>query len=177
MFFAFLSLTLFPEGVILLFFEKGHSRNICDRVTGNCRISFMGMNFYIPQEMVDRMNTIKNVFAEYVDFLDPESFMFEGWDELFRSCMDPIPYLSALHGYTSSHFYEFKKGLLKIRYTFESEVLYTHAYVRDPTTGTYTDEAATSCGDKLLDLVFKNDANFENATYQDIRLQGMIIIS
>ena len=172
MFFAFLSMTLFPGGVILLFLEKGHSRMVPDRVTANCRAAFKGDDHYLPQHLVAKMNTVKNIKAEYIDYTDESSFIFEGWDDLFHDNLDSIPYLKNLHGYTSSHFYEFKMGQLEIRFTHESEVLYRHAYVKDPNTSLFTEESAKICGDHLMSLIFKPGKNFTNAAYNDIRIHS-----
>lgn len=175
MFFAFLSMTLFPGGVVLYYLEKGHSHMAPDRTTSHCRKSFQGSNHYIPQQLVDCMNGIANVEAVYIDYTAERPFMYAGWDNLFEAYFHNIPYLQTMHGYTQAHFYEFRNGLLYIRVSHNEEIIYTHAFVTSPVTGQYDADAAEVCAEKLLSEVFKNGKNFGDAKHEDLRIRGKII--
>ena len=172
MFFAFLSMTLFPGGVILYFLEKGHSHMAPDRIVSYIRRSFKGLNLFHPSQLVDRMNSVKNVTAEYMDFTAENSCMFEGWGKLLTCCLHDIPYLREINGYTRSHFFEFRNGLLEIRNTHEEPILYTHSYVINSETGLYSEVDAHSCGKFMETLIFRDGKSFGNATVSDIRISG-----
>lgn len=169
-------MTLFPEGVVLYFLEKGHSYIAPDRVVSHCRKSFKGKDLYIPQHLVDCMNSIKNVTAEHLDYTADNRFMFEGWEDLFTCCLHRIPYLPALGGYTKSLFFDIRNGLLNIRSTHDSPILYTHAFVTN-TAGDYTEEASRLCGAYLQGLIFLNNKSFETATTNDIRLRSEYLLN
>lgn len=170
MFFAFLSMTLFPSGVILYFLEKGHSHMVPDRSCGHCRRSFKGGNHYIPAHLVDKINSVRNLSAEHLDYLAEIPCMFEGWDEVFKAAQFiPIPYLKETHGYTKSHCFEFKNGLLTISFTHQTEPLYTHKYVVDPVDLQYTEDAARMASEKVISVLFRNGKTWETATIEDVR--------
>jgi hypothetical protein len=170
MFFAFLSMTLFPDGVILYFLEKGHSHMAPDRTVGHCRRSFKGNNHWIPDHLVDKMNSVKNLFAEHLDYTAEIPCMFEGWDEVFNLAeFIPIPYLKEAHGYTKSHCFEFNNGLLTISYTHQTNPIFIHKYVVDRSDLEYKVEAVRIAAQTVLRLLFRDGKTWENATIMDIR--------
>jgi hypothetical protein len=173
MFFAFLSMTLFPAGVILYFLEKGHSHMAPDRTVGHCRRSFRGSNHWIPDHLVAKMNSVDNIFAEHLDYTAEIPCMFEGWNELFQIAkFIPIPYLKEAHGYTRSHCFEFKNGSLTISFTHQTESTHTHHYVKDSMTLQYTEEAAKMAGQAVLSLLFRDGKTWEDATMKDVRIKS-----
>ena len=173
MFFAMLSMTAFPGGVVLFFLEKGHSRMPCDRAIAHCRISFKGSNSFLPLHLVELMNGVKNLQADLLDYTDPNALMLEGWEEFFRTEFRPIPYLKTLHGYTKFHCYEFNQGLLHIRFSHTGDVKHTHAFVVDDD-AKYSKAKAGEAAANLLSQLFKNGKDFDSATPADVRIRGMV---
>lgn len=170
MYYALLSMTLFPDGVTLLFLVKGHSHMLPDRVTSWLRQSIKKMNLYSPPEVVERFNSVKSVTAEYIDYRSPDAPMHQGWDNLLQGHFREIPYLKDIGGYTSCHLFEFHKGVLRISKSGGMPVYYEHNYVasRDGSSG---EEAVTQCKNSIEQILFKNDKTFNNATMEDIRLK------
>ena len=77
MFMAFLSMTLYRRVVCHLLIS-GHSHMCPDRVVSHVKKSFGINNLYLPSQMVDRINTIKSVTAEFMDHSDPLRPLFTG---------------------------------------------------------------------------------------------------
>ena len=77
MFMAFLSMTLYMR-VICHFLISGHSHMCPDRVVSHVKRSFGVNNLYLPSEMVEKINTIRSVKAEFIDHNDPSRPVFSG---------------------------------------------------------------------------------------------------
>ena len=86
MFFALLSMTLYSEGVVLLFLVAGHSHMAPDRTVSWLRKSLQKKNVYLPQQFVDAFNSIGSVEAEFIDHDNPNRMIFEQWEEILSSC-------------------------------------------------------------------------------------------
>ena len=180
MFFAFLSLTLFPGGVILYFLEKGHSHMAPDRTVGHCRQSLKGANHWIPEHFVSKISNVNNVFAEHLDYNGIIPCMFEGWDELFSAAnFIRIPYLNQIQGYTKAHCFEFRKGLLSISMDHETQPVHVHAYIKDPSKESmymsYTIEAALKAGQAVMTLLFQDGKTWDDATMEDVRIKSTLL--
>ena len=67
MFFALLSMTLYPEGVVLLFLVAGHSHMAPDRTVSWLRKSLAGQQLFLPRQFIDAFNSVRSVEAEFVD--------------------------------------------------------------------------------------------------------------
>jgi hypothetical protein len=107
MFFALLSMTLYPDGVTLLFLCAGHSHMAPDRTVSWLRKSLANKNLYLPTQFVEAFNTIRSVEAEFIDHLDPDRMIYERWEESLNAHFAPIPAIKD-GGYTKYHFLSFK---------------------------------------------------------------------
>ena len=166
MFYCMMSMTLFPAGIILHFLLPGHSHMAPDRCTGWHRKSIKGHQIYSPEELVAAINTVKSVIAKFVDHRLLDSPMFRGWENILKSHFYEIPYLPKINGYTSCHFFETKNGSISMKKTVDSEVLYTHQYVRG-IDGTCTKTDMENCRASLERCLFGNKT-FDTATVEDI---------
>jgi hypothetical protein len=80
MFYAFLSMTLFPDGVALHYLSSGHSHFVPDRVIGACKHLLQGQSIYLPNELTDKFNKMETVNATYIDHNDEDAFLISGED-------------------------------------------------------------------------------------------------
>ena len=170
MFFALLSMTLYTEGVTLSFLTSGHSHFIPDRVTGNIKQSLKNRNIFCPEELLDTINTVKNVEAKFLDHRDAKVHIFMGWEKLLNAHFTEIPQLPKIGGYTSCYFFHFKNGKLSIRKSLQEEVCYVHQYVTGPT-GECTQSDIERCVASLQSHLFLNKKTFLNATVEDVRFE------
>ena len=171
MFFAMLSLTWFPDGVILLFLLPGHSHMAPDRTTSWLRKSVKGHNLYLPNQYVERFNTIKSVEAEFIDHRSANRLMFRNFGAILEGHFVQIPPLPG-GGYTNNYVFEFHKGILTIRKSPEAQIYYTHSYVQGKAgvdSQTY-DDLANKCKQSLERRLFVRGKTFENATVDDINV-------
>ena len=127
MFMAFLSMTLYKR-VVCHYLISGHSHMCPDRVVSHVKRSFGVQNLFHPNEMVECINTIKSVTAQFLDHNDPARPLHVGWDKLLKDNMSPIPSMQG-GGYTKAHFFEFNKGEASIRDTVDKEIKYVHTFV------------------------------------------------
>lgn len=172
MFFAMLSMTVYPNGVTLSFLTSGHSHFIPDRVTGNMKQSLKSRNIFSPEELLSTINTVKNVEAKFLDHRDNKVNMFIGWDKLLCAHFTEIPQLSKIGGYTSCFFFHFKNGLLSMRKSLQEEVCYVHQYVTG-STGGCTNVDIDKCISSLQSRLFRNDKTFFDATMDDVRFSKL----
>ena len=86
MFMAFLSMTLY-ERVVCHYLISGHSHMCPDRVVSHVKRSFGVQNLFLPNQMVECINTIKSVTAQFLDHDDPLRPLHVGWDKLLKEQM------------------------------------------------------------------------------------------
>ena len=177
MYFALLSMTLYPEGVVLLFLFAGHSHMAPDRTVSWLRKSLNNRQVYLPGQFVEAFNTISSVEAEFIDHTDSNRMCFERWEEILKAHFAPIPTIKD-GGYTQFHFFEFKNGVLTMRHNPESIVAHTHVYVQRASyshqQGSSTDQSYALLVQQCLTSVerhlFYPGKSFANATAQDINV-------
>jgi hypothetical protein len=75
MFMSFLSMTLYKR-LVCNFLVSGHSHICPDRFESHVKRSFGANNLYLPARMVENINTIRTVSAEFMDHNDPKRPMF-----------------------------------------------------------------------------------------------------
>ena len=170
MFFALLSLTLYPEGVTLSFLTSGHSHFIPDRVTGNLKQALKNRNIFCPEELLSNINEVKNVKAKFLDHRGDEVHMFTGWDKLLNAQFNEIPQLPKIGGYTSCFFFNFKDGKLTIRKSLQEEICHAHQYVVGPT-GECTKFDLERCVVSLHSHIFLEGKTFLDASMEDVRYE------
>ena len=174
MYFALLSMTLYPEGVVLLFLFAGHSHMAPDHTVSWLRKSLSNLQVFLPGQFIDAFNTIRSVEADFIDHLDPSRMCFERWEEILKAHFAPIPTIKE-GGYTQFHFFEFKCGVLTMRHSPESNVAHTHVYVQR---GSAQSCDADQSYERLVQLcvqsveryLFFPGKTFTNATVQDINV-------
>ena len=109
-FFQLLSI-LFYENIFLNFLLPGHSHMAADRVVSWVRYSLGRNNIYTPQQLFDKVNSIKNVTAVDVSKLA----LFDGFNNILKKYFQEMP-----NGYTKYYYYEFSKGKCFYKYHAEA---------------------------------------------------------
>ena len=98
MFDAVLSILLYNR-VANFYLLPGHSHMRADNVTGLAKASLKGKNIFLPTDVADSMNTIRNMNAEVV-----ETGSFYDWTVL-KNYFNAMP-----SGYVSNYMFEFSGG-------------------------------------------------------------------
>jgi hypothetical protein len=174
MFFALLSMTLYPDGVALLFLVAGHSHMAPDRTVSWLRKSLSNRNTFVPEQFIAAFNTVRSVEAEFINHLDNGRLIYERWDEMLKAHLAPIPAIKD-GGYTKYHFFEFHNGVLNMRHSTESNIEHTHVYVqRASTQGTEVAYATIveQCVKSFEKHLFYPGITFANATPLDINIMS-----
>ena len=65
--FSLLTILGIYEGVVLHYFEAGHSHGAPDVGTAHAK-RVLRNNYYVPEEIVAQMNTVQGISATYIDF-------------------------------------------------------------------------------------------------------------
>eukprot|EP01032_Pedospumella_encystans_P013339 gene13340-15365_t len=110
-FFAMLSVLLYDK-MVLLYLIPGHSHMKPDRVVGWVKNAIKGLNLYIPNEIVDKVNKVKGIKAEFLDHRSADRPFFVGWEALLNKYFRNMP-----AGFTAFYFFEFDKGNVTYRHT------------------------------------------------------------
>ena len=163
MFYALLSMTLFPSGVALLYLVGGHSHLCNDRVTGQAKRSLQGKDIFSPEGFVDNINQSKGIDCELLSYTDTTRPMWTGFSNLFKKHFKDLPANNAPGGYTKHHFFEFSNGILSVRDRVGSDVIYTHDYLNG-----VVDRFGVI--HKLQDELLGPGKSFSDATISDIKL-------
>ena len=174
MFFALLSMTLYPDGVTLLFLLPGHSHMACDRVVSWLRRSLKSANLFLPQDFVEQFNKIPSVRAEFLDHLDPNRLMFCNFETILKRNMVTIPPIPG-GGYTKMYYFQFYQGVLTARKAPDSTVEFKHQYVQG-LLGTDDDvpyeDLRSRCVQSIEAHIFLPGKTFDNASVADIMVGG-----
>ena len=117
-------------------------------------------NLFLPNQMVECINTIKSVTAQFLDHDDPLRPLHVGWDKLLKEQMLQIPSLPG-GGYTKAHFFEFHGVQVSIRDTVDKEVHHVHTYIRP-------EHAKTAIETILVKL--QGHTNLDKVTVTDVIL-------
>ena len=88
-----------------MYFLPGHSHMIPDRVVGYCKRAIDGLNLYTPEEIAASCSKVKGVFAEFLKESDTDKPFRVNWGVKLDKYFNKLP-----GGYTTSYFFEFKKG-------------------------------------------------------------------
>jgi hypothetical protein len=72
---SFLTLSGFYERVLLIYFIPGHSHMVADRVVAWVKRSLGKENIFLPSDIIEKMNTVKGVKAEFIDHNQPGYFI------------------------------------------------------------------------------------------------------
>jgi hypothetical protein len=134
-FFALLSI-LFPfKRIVLLYLVSGHSHMAPDRVVSWVKASLKQVgqvdadvddgNLYLPSHFVTKMNAVKSVEAEYLDFKDPNRPLYCEWKSCMNEFLRNIP--DGLK-YTSNHLFEFCDGKVMMKASISSENIVEHHF-------------------------------------------------
>ena len=127
-FFLLMSL-MFYRQVIAHFNLSGHSHLCNDVVTGHAKTALRRMNTYHPKQMVECMNSVKGIVAEFIDHENQGSYLFTGWENFLDSLFPDIDSSKIKGGYTSCFFFEFKNGSVHIRREAGGDIIHSHEYV------------------------------------------------
>jgi hypothetical protein len=176
MFFALLSMTLYREGVVLLFLCAGHSHMAPDRTVSWLRKSLTKKQVFLPEEFLEAFNSVRSVVGEFINHNDSGRMIFERWEEILKAHFAPIPAIKD-GGYTQFHFFEFRNGVLNMRHHPESTVEHTHVYLqrRNKYGIDSTHELLVErCLKSLERHLFYPGKTFANATPQDIDVTSSI---
>lgn len=90
MFYCFMSLFIYKK-IVLHFLVSGHSHMRPDVANSHCKTSLEKMDYYDPNDMVKKFNTIKNVKALFIE--SNNNIFHSGWKETFGKYFNEIPYL------------------------------------------------------------------------------------
>ena len=177
MFFALLSMTLYRDGVVLLFLCAGHSHMAPDRTVSWLRKSLTKKQVFLPGEFIAAFNTVRSVEAEFINHCDSGRMIFERWEEILKAHLAPIPVIKD-GGYTQYHFFEFQNGVLKMRHNPESTVEHTHVYLQRGTKQDDSDQTHELLLERCLKSferhLFYPGKTFMNATPHDIDVTSNI---
>jgi hypothetical protein len=72
---SFLTLSGFYERVLLIYFIPRHSHMVADRVVAWVKRSLGKENIFLPSDIIEKMNTVKGVKAEFIDHNQPGYFI------------------------------------------------------------------------------------------------------
>ena len=81
---AFTSLVLFDR-VASFYLIPGHSHMRPDNVTGLCKMALQRQNLFLPEQVAEKMNTVRNMDAEVI-----ETGEFYDWS-ILKKYMQNIP--------------------------------------------------------------------------------------
>ena len=140
-------------------------------------ILYQGKNVYSPEELIDMFNGVKSVSGKFIDHRCPNRKMFRNFEAILKSHFAPIPAISD-GGYTANYFFEFKHGVVTIRKSIDSPVVYVHNYVQGKT-GVHTPsmDLIPTCIRSIESCLFDNMKTFEDAEVTDIligKVNGLV---
>ena len=123
---------LFDAFTSLIFFERvanfylipGHSNMRSDNVTRFCKMALQRQNLFLPEQIAQQMNTVKNMEAEVV------TTGFYDWS-ILKEYMTDLP-----GGFTSKYMFEFCNGKVSYNrlYTDFDDFSHIHAFTSNPYT-------------------------------------------
>ena len=119
---ALCSLLLF-ERVADFFLIPGHSHMRPDNVTGLCKMALKKKNLFLPEQLQEEINQVKNMQAVVM-----KEGEFYDWSVL-KKYMNSLP-----GGFTANYMFEFVNGkcIYKRLYTDLDDMSTEHAFVTDP---------------------------------------------
>lgn len=106
---AFLSLC-FYESVTSIYLKAGHSHMKPDVVVAWTRNALSGLNVYTPQDIIDIVNKVISITAEFLDHNSPSRPFFINWGAFLDKYLSDLP-----AGFTSYYFFEFRNGTVSAR--------------------------------------------------------------
>ena len=99
MMFSLLCVLGIYSGINVHFLEAGHSHGSPDVAVAHAKRP-LKKNYNVPEEIVDTMNTVEGIHANYIDFRDANTsdemndYIFRtGWESLFGEYFVPLPKL------------------------------------------------------------------------------------
>ena len=70
---------------------SGHSHMLPDRVVSWSKKSLAQSNLYGPDDIVNRMNTVKSIKARFIDHESPTRSCYTGWDKVLNKSIKNLP--------------------------------------------------------------------------------------
>jgi hypothetical protein len=97
--FSLLTVLGIYEGISLHYLEVGHSHGTPDVGTAHAKRA-LNQNYFVPEEIVNAMNTVQGINAQYIDFRNAAhpkkklDYLFRtDWVHFFEKYFKPLPYL------------------------------------------------------------------------------------
>ena len=101
----------FYEKVLIIYLIPGHSHMIADRVVAWAKKALSHLNLYSPQDIVERMNAVKGMKANFIDHEVVTRPCYNGWEQLFNRHLKNLP-----ANFTSNYVFEFSNGRLRMQH-------------------------------------------------------------
>ena len=110
MFFAALQILFYEDGFHLLFLKPGHSHMVADRIVGQCRQSFKGLNIFHPSQLVDCFNRRKTIEAIFINHLKDDKLIWKGFENVLNKYFIEMP-----SGFTDYYSFIFMNGCVTMK--------------------------------------------------------------
>ena len=75
---CWLSLSFYKR-VLIVYLIPGHSHMMSDRVVAWAKQGLENKNLFVPKEIVEAMNGVKGIDAQFIEYLDRLRESWEGW--------------------------------------------------------------------------------------------------
>ena len=113
---------LFYDNICLNFLLPGHSHMAADRVVSWIRTSLGKSNIYIPEQLFNKVNDIKNTKA-----IDVSKFgLVKGFNGIFKKYFKEMPV-----GYTKYYYFEMSNGVCTFKFHAEHNECYQFVFCHD----------------------------------------------
>ena len=112
---CFLSLSFYKR-VLILYLIPGHSHMMADRVVAWAKGGLKHKDIFIPAEMVNAMNSVKSIRAEYIDHKSRWRECWKGWKDWLGKYIQSMPV-----GFTGNYVFEFHEGKVTMKHLFNDD--------------------------------------------------------